>query len=38
MNFRQHFFSSMLLTDTAFKEVELSSIDLVKDEEVDTLD
>jgi YidC/Oxa1 family membrane protein insertase len=37
MNFRQHFFSSMLLTDTAFKEVELSSIDLVKDEEVDTL-
>ena len=37
MNFRQHFFSSMLLTDTAFKEVELSSIDLVKDEEIDTL-
>ena len=37
MNFRQHFFSYMLLTDTAFKEVELSSIDLVKDEEVDTL-
>ncbi len=37
MNFRQHFFSSMLLTDTAFEEVALSSIDLVKDEEVDTL-
>ncbi|MDA9907006.1 membrane protein insertase YidC [Flavobacteriaceae bacterium] len=37
INFRQHFFSSMLLTDTAFKEVALSSIDLVKDEEVDTL-
>ena len=37
MNFRQHFFSSMLLTDTDFKEVALSSIDLVKDEEVDTL-
>ena len=37
MNFRQHFFSSILLTDTAFKEVALSSIDLVKDEEVDTL-
>jgi len=36
MNFRQHFFSSMLLTDTPFKEVQLSSIDLVKDEEVDT--
>jgi len=37
INFRQHFFSSMLLTDTAFKEVALSSVDLVKDEEVDTL-
>lgn len=36
MNFRQHFFSSMLLTDTPFKEVKLSSVDLVKDEEVDT--
>ncbi len=36
MNFRQHFFSSMLLTDTPFKEVQLSSIDLVLDEEVDT--
>lgn len=37
MNFRQHFFSSMLLTDTPFKEVALSSIDLVKDEEIDTI-
>jgi len=37
MNFRQHFFSSMLLTDTAFKEVALSSRDLVKDEEIDTV-
>ena len=37
MNFRQHFFSSMLLTDTAFKEVALRSIDLVKDEEIDTV-
>ncbi|MDG1327657.1 MAG: membrane protein insertase YidC [Flavobacteriaceae bacterium] len=37
INFRQHFFSSMLLTDTAFKDVALSSVDLVKDEEVDTL-
>ena len=27
----------MLLTDTAFKEVALSSVDLVQDEEVDTL-
>ncbi len=37
MNFRQHFFSSMLLTDTPFKEVALSSVDLVKDEEIDTV-
>lgn len=37
MNFRQHFFSSMLLTDTPFKEVALSSRDLVKDEEIDTV-
>ncbi len=37
MNFRQHFFSSMLLTDTPFKEVALSSVDLVEDEEVDTV-
>ncbi len=36
MNFRQHFFSSMLLTDTPFKEVKLTSVDLVKNEEVDT--
>src|SRR5690554_2816829 len=33
MNFRQHFFSSMLLTDTPFKEVVLKSEDLVHDEE-----
>ena len=32
MNFRQHFFSSMLFTDTPFKEVNLSSLDLVKEE------
>jgi len=37
MNFRQHFFSSMLLTDKAFKEVNFTSEDLVKDEEVDTV-
>ncbi|MBK5214733.1 MAG: membrane protein insertase YidC [Flavobacteriaceae bacterium] len=36
MNFRQHFFSSMLLTDTPFKEVTLTSENLVHDEEVDT--
>ncbi|MBT8263130.1 MAG: membrane protein insertase YidC [Bacteroidia bacterium] len=37
MNFRQHFFSSMLLTDTPFDEVALTSVDLVEDEEVDTV-
>lgn len=37
MNFRQHFFSSMLLTDTPFEEVALSSVDLVEDEDVDTV-
>lgn len=37
MNFRQHFFSSMLLTDTPFKEVVLKSEDLVHDEEIDTV-
>ena len=37
MNFRQHFFSSMLLTDSPFKEVAFTSEDLVIDEEVDTV-
>ncbi len=31
MNYRQHFFSSMLLTDTPFKEARLSSTDLYKE-------
>lgn len=30
MNYRQHFFSSMLLSDTPFEEAKLSSSDLVK--------
>lgn len=30
MNYRQHFFSSMLLTDTPFEEAKLSSNDLLK--------
>ncbi len=37
LNFRQHFFSSMLLTDAPFKEVKFISEDLVKNEEVDTV-
>jgi YidC/Oxa1 family membrane protein insertase len=36
-NFRQHFFSSMLLTDTPFEEVKFTSENLVKDEEIDTV-
>lgn len=37
MNFRQHFFSSMLLSDTPIKEVTLTSDNLVKDETIDTV-
>lgn len=37
MNFRQHFFSSMLLSDSKFNEVALTSKDLVADEEIDTV-
>ena len=37
INFRQHFFSSMLLTDTAFEKVALYSEDLVQDETIDTV-
>lgn len=35
--YKQHFFTSVLLTDTPFKTVDFSSKNLVKDEEVDTL-
>ena len=37
MNYRQHFFSSILITNTPFKEVTLISEDLVKDAEIDTV-
>jgi YidC/Oxa1 family membrane protein insertase len=37
MSFRQHFFSSILLTDKPFKSVHLKSVNLMNDEEVDTL-
>jgi len=37
INFRQHFFSSMLLTDTPFDQVGLYSEDLVQDETIDTV-
>ena len=35
--FKQHFFSSVLLTDTPFEKVAVLSENLVKDEKVDTL-
>lgn len=35
--YKQHFFTSILLTDTPFKEVKMSSKNLVKNEEIDTL-
>lgn len=36
-NFRQHFFSSILLTDTPFSEVQFSSENLVENEDIDTV-
>ena len=35
--FKQHFFASILLTDTPFKTADLTSENLVKDDKVDTL-
>ncbi|MFD2600914.1 membrane protein insertase YidC [Flavobacterium suzhouense] len=35
--FKQHFFTSILLTDTPFKKAQMTSENLVKDEKVDTL-
>ena len=37
LSYRQHFFSSILVPDIPFKTVNMSSKDLVEDEEVDTL-
>ena len=36
-SFKQHFFSSILLTETAFSSAKLSSEDLVKDNDIDTV-
>jgi len=36
-SFRQHFFSSILVAEDAFKQVSMTSQDLVEDEEVDTV-
>lgn len=35
--FKQHFFTSILMTDTPFEKAEVFSENLVKDEEIDTL-
>lgn len=35
--FKQHFFASILLTDKPFSKADLSSINLVKDEQIDTV-
>lgn len=35
--YKQHFFTSILLTKTPFKTAELTSVNMVKDEDVDTL-
>ena len=37
LSYRQHFFSSILTTDKAFKKVSLTSNNLVQDEEIDTV-
>ncbi len=37
VTFKQHFFSSVLLSDTPFKNAIISSEDLVKDEAIDTV-
>ena len=37
VSYKQHFFSSVLLSDKAFNNANISSVDLVKDEAVDTI-
>lgn len=37
ISYRQHFFSTILVANKPFKKATISSIDLVKDEEVDTV-
>ncbi|SDZ73077.1 membrane protein insertase YidC [Bizionia paragorgiae] len=37
LSFRQHFFSSILTNDSAFKSISLTSNNLVQDEEIDTV-
>jgi YidC/Oxa1 family membrane protein insertase len=37
VSYRQHFFSSILVPDTPFKSVSITSTDLVKDQDIDTV-
>jgi YidC/Oxa1 family membrane protein insertase len=37
LSYRQHFFSTILVAETPMKNVRVSSLDLVEDEEIDTL-
>ena len=37
LSYRQHFFSSILVTDEPFKKATISSSDLVEDEDIDTV-
>lgn len=37
LSYRQHFFSTILVAETPMKNVRISSLDLVEDEEIDTL-
>ena len=37
VSYKQHFFSSALLSDTPFNNATVTSTDLVKDEEIDSI-
>ena len=37
VSYKQHFFSSILLSDKAFNNADIASVDLVKDETIDTV-
>ena len=37
VSYKQHFFSSILLSDTPFNNASIASVDLVKDEEIDSV-
>ena len=37
VSYKQHFFSSILVSDKAFNNAAIASVDLVKDEAIDTV-